>query len=918
MSKVSLFEHNEKAYQKLIKSLENNSCTTINHATGTGKTFIALKYMYENRNKKILYLSPTYPIIDQLIESGKKIGIDFKDLNVDTMIYRNLQSKNMNELYEKYDVIIFDEYHRVGAKETYKKIKQLKLKLSQKTNGKKFIGLTATPIRYLDNERNMTQEIFDGNVASSIPLAEAMLEELLPVGIMINSKIACRPDLKSAVAQINKMAPTKEKEKLQKQAEKTDQQINNGVKDFKGLVNQYIQEKDGKYIIFCNNIVELENLYVEVDKWFEDIGPIKKYKVHSRIDIDPKEMGQIKSIKEKNRKTLAHFNQDKKGISVLLCVDILNEGVHVDGIDGIFMLRRTKSPIIYFQQIGRALSFSGRNKQIKIFDLVNNFNNHMAIDMVYQELHEEFERKIKEQPEKREKYEEILKRFKIMDETKQILKDIARIKEAVTTQKIIESKVEYAIELLTQYTKSGKPVYDLFTTEQNKKAYATIAKYYAYVNNKQFEQLLQLNILLPEELSMTREERLKLLNGYDTIKEKINAEYHNFAAEVIEFAKRENQLPSLEAEEEEEKKLAQRYVYGIVNKDASQYAELKQMVNNGTIKLKAWEKVIFDIRITRTDLNQIMESAQGYMNASKELPDYLRMTIEKITQKYNIEENAQLFKLLARSDAIKQERLEETQKIRYELINKIETYLREHVDDEAEKLNQTGIMGMIHNLRPRDRIYLKRKYEFFKQENYKKILASLGDDTLSEFCRKMKQISKEQIPLCYETIQQNEKINEFMMKLIEFIYQHEEKYPSTESQDAEEKLLAQQFNQYLQEEKTRQRFSLLIEDKENQFYNPKRMLYRLALEKKKQNEIKTIILGCVEFLQKNGRRPLPNSDDQEERRLAIDYEEKCIENLNNYEIKLLNSLLNHRKNFQKTCDAFIRNIQAKQGRDVTD
>jgi len=68
MKEISLFEHNEKAYVKLINSLTKNKCTTINHATGTGKSFIALKYLYENRHKRCLYIAPTYPILDQLIE----------------------------------------------------------------------------------------------------------------------------------------------------------------------------------------------------------------------------------------------------------------------------------------------------------------------------------------------------------------------------------------------------------------------------------------------------------------------------------------------------------------------------------------------------------------------------------------------------------------------------------------------------------------------------------------------------------------------------------------------------------------------------------------------------------------------------------------------------------------------------------
>ena len=117
MSEISLFEHNEIAYQKLIEALKTSRSTTINHATGTGKSFIALKYLYEHRDKKYLYKAPTYPIIDQLLKSCYKIGITPKDINIDTMIYHNLLKLDMEELYNKYDGFIFDEYHRTGAKE---------------------------------------------------------------------------------------------------------------------------------------------------------------------------------------------------------------------------------------------------------------------------------------------------------------------------------------------------------------------------------------------------------------------------------------------------------------------------------------------------------------------------------------------------------------------------------------------------------------------------------------------------------------------------------------------------------------------------------------------------------------------------------------------------------------------------------
>ena len=62
-------------------------------------------------------------------------------------------------------------------------------------------------------------------------------------------------------------------------------------------------------------------------------------------------------------------------LKLLFCIDMLNEGVHVEGIDGVILLRPTISPILYLQQIGRALS-TGKGKNVRpvIFDVVNNFD----------------------------------------------------------------------------------------------------------------------------------------------------------------------------------------------------------------------------------------------------------------------------------------------------------------------------------------------------------------------------------------------------------------------------------------------------------------------------------------------------------------------------------------------------------------
>ena len=107
---IELFEHNEKAFQKLKTFLKNNILASVDHATGTGKSFIALKYLYENRDKRILYLTPTYAIYDQLFDVHmKKLGIkksDFKKF--DNIIYPNILKLDMEEIAKNYDIIIFE------------------------------------------------------------------------------------------------------------------------------------------------------------------------------------------------------------------------------------------------------------------------------------------------------------------------------------------------------------------------------------------------------------------------------------------------------------------------------------------------------------------------------------------------------------------------------------------------------------------------------------------------------------------------------------------------------------------------------------------------------------------------------------------------------------------------------------------
>lgn len=82
--------------------------------------------------------------------------------------------------------------------------------------------------------------------------------------------------------------------------------------------------------------------------------------------------------KNNNKKTLGEFNSSKSNKKKFMFVmDMLNEGVHVEDIDGIIWLRPLgkNSKILFKQQLGRCISAVGKdndNRIPQIIDMVNN------------------------------------------------------------------------------------------------------------------------------------------------------------------------------------------------------------------------------------------------------------------------------------------------------------------------------------------------------------------------------------------------------------------------------------------------------------------------------------------------------------------------------------------------------------------
>ena len=371
---LRLFEHNEKAYHAAVRMMEQYGKAAIVHLTGTGKSYVAFKLIEDNPEKVVIWLSPSEYIFKTQLESLKRNDPDFPLANVQFYTYAKLMCCTQTQLEEiaaqKPAYLILDEFHRAGA-ECWGKSTVALLKLCPDA---KLLGLTATNIRYLDNNRDMAEELFDGRVASDMTLGEAVVRGILPAPKYVTTVYQYQKALAKYQARVDNLrAPG-----IQDVNQKYLDALRRALEQADGLDRvfaHHITNKSGKYIVFCANKEHMDEMVSHVPEWFAGVNP--DVAVYEAYSDDPN-----------TDKAFADFKTDTSNrLKLLFCIDMLNEGVHVEGISGVILFRPTISPIIYKQQIGRTLT-AGDNTTPLILDVVNNFEGLTSISGLQSEMQE--------------------------------------------------------------------------------------------------------------------------------------------------------------------------------------------------------------------------------------------------------------------------------------------------------------------------------------------------------------------------------------------------------------------------------------------------------------------------------------------------------------------------------------------------
>lgn len=836
-SKVDLLPHNEEAFIKLKKCLEDNQFVAINHATGTGKSFIVLKYLYENKDKKILFLSPSYPINDQLIqEHTKELGIDVKEFGkLDTLIYRSLLKMDMDELASNYDIIVLDEYHRCGAKKWGIKVNELLECVKEKHPETKVIGTTATEIRYLDNERNMNNILFDGVCASTLTLADAMLRGILPVPVYVNSVVELSADYEKVIRKIYKKSLyDRERDYYLKLVEGMRNQIDEIVSKEEDI-DQYIK-RDGKHLVFSSTIDNIESDRVIINKLLNYNH--NEYVVHSN------------KTKEENARALKEFRYDSNP-ATLYCINILNEGVHVKGVDSIFMLRPTTSPIIFFQQLGRLLSYSRRKDKVVVFDFVNNIKKSPHIYQLYIDLFQRASELIEIDSNNKDRYLNIVKKFKIVDATSRIYDKLDILNNALTKENFYKKRIDFVIDILQENGSANKI--------EEKMAKMDLFKYYKYITLEQFRIIKQFNVNKPSIFRLSEEEFINMLSGEENIYKKEKKLAISIINKVNNFYENNGYFPSILGQSAEEQIIArnlikvydgeeinesifenknldnlteyEKIVYGITKNINFNllYSEINKLIkNNLDISLYVLSliqsqdteisKIYFD-----TISKYIANRTKNKINNDEMMPDEISATEEK------------KIKLLYTQDyeKIAKECMLEIQKY-----NSIEDYLKKISEEIVTYINQAKRMPVYYMEGIQGKELKQMRILYVKKMIFYSELQALGyidlfDEVYNSVQMELAKIGKVHV----------------LEKLVEFLKEHNGDMPSLNIET--DRRLALEIN----------RVKSIFDSEDTDLINS----YKIA------DRTREVVIRYITFVKKNKRYPLTTATDEEEITILNDY-----------------------------------------------
>ena len=240
---VQLFAHNRQAHDAVMAMLATAGKAAVIHLTGTGKSFIVFKWIEKHANERFAWLSPSEYICKTQLENVLRDTPDFPANAITFLIYTRLMMSSEEIMALSPYGIVLDEFHRCGAKCWGEGVAQL-LHAFPKA---RLLGLSATKIRYLDGQRDMAEELFEGCVASEMTLDEAVVCGILPMPVYVTTICQFQRELEVLQRRIDAVSYAALRRDNQQLMDALREAVE-GAEGLPAVFARYTTQKSGKYL----------------------------------------------------------------------------------------------------------------------------------------------------------------------------------------------------------------------------------------------------------------------------------------------------------------------------------------------------------------------------------------------------------------------------------------------------------------------------------------------------------------------------------------------------------------------------------------------------------------------------------------------------------------------------------------------
>lgn len=380
------FQEQAKTLKDAMKLLKKYKKCIVIRPTGFGKTWL-LTELIKSYNK-VLYLYPAAVIRDTVVNRYYDLPVDpdddsaildpetidtYKEMNYiencDLMTYAKLIRLSNDDIETMdYDLIIFDEAHRLGGRMTKIATEKLFAKSKSSTH---FIGATATPTR-MDNF-DVCSHFFGDHLTYIYTLFDAIKAGMIQKPNYCYATYDIKKDLENAVKESGQSMKDDIVANMMNAKAIELSKLYNMPNIIKDVCDKYAVDTNYmKFIVFFSSIAHMEQKVNDVAEWFHEAYP--------EHTINTLRISSANNSEASNTDKLDLLTPQDKHIDLIACIDMLNMGYHVNNQTGILMYRGTKSNTIFTQQLGRALSVGANNSAI-VFDIVDNLHRKAVYEL---------------------------------------------------------------------------------------------------------------------------------------------------------------------------------------------------------------------------------------------------------------------------------------------------------------------------------------------------------------------------------------------------------------------------------------------------------------------------------------------------------------------------------------------------------